>query len=234
MKAHPSKPIFLIVVLAAAGLACNAVTSAFAPTQAPPSPTPSGSNAGDVLLSDDFTDSSTGWGTGTDGDSSAEYVSGGFAMKVFKTHFFVYTTPSDQTYQNVHIETTIENKSAEDLATFGVMCDQQANQEAYYYFAISPNGEYGISKATAGQDDAVLTNNGNWTVSNWIPRNAKTYKVGVDCGSGRLTLYVEGRKIASVQDSTYTSGAVGLFAWSGEQQSGTSVVFHQFVMTPLK
>jgi hypothetical protein len=232
MNAHLSKPLFLTVVLAAAGLACNALTSASTPTKAPPLSTPS-DNAGKVLIRDDFTDRSTGWGTGTHVDSSVEYA-GGLAMKVFKTHYFVSSTPNKRAYQDIHIEVTIENKSAEDLATFGVICDKQATAEGYYYFAISPNGEYGISKAAAGKDDVVLTNNGNWSVSNWIPKNAKTYKVGVDCGKGMLTLYVEGRKIASVQDDTYTKGAVGLFAWSGEKESGTSVVFHQFLMTSLK
>jgi hypothetical protein len=229
MKAHGSKPVSLIVVLTAAGLACNAIGSAISPTKAP-----SGGNAGDILMSDDFTDSRHGWGTGTDADSSVEYVGGGFAMTVFKTHYFVYSMPNDHAYQNVHIETTVENKSAEDLATFGIMCDKQAASEAYYYFAISPDGEYGISKAAVNQDDVVLTNSGNWNTSTWIPRNAKTYKIGADCGNGVLTLYVSGRKIASVQDDTYNKGKVGLFAWSGEQQSGTSVVFDQFVVRWLK
>src|SRR5512142_266562 len=119
MKAHLPNALFLTVVLAAASLACSALTSASTPTKAPPLSTPSAST-GKVLIRDDFTDRSTGWGTGTHADSSVEYA-GGLAMKVFKTHYFVSSTPSERAYQNIHIEVTIENKSAEDLATFGVI-----------------------------------------------------------------------------------------------------------------
>ena len=49
-----------------------------------------------------------------------------------------------------------------------------------------------------------------------------------------LTLYVNGQAIDSVNDATYTSGAVGLFAWSDEQNSGANVTFDDFIVTELK
>jgi hypothetical protein len=48
-----------------------------------------------------------------------------------------------------------------------------------------------------------------------------------------LALYVDGQQIASVTDSTYTSGGIGLFTWSGEEASATDVSFDDFVMTEL-
>ncbi len=250
MKVQISRPIFLILALAAASLACNAVTSALStPTVAPTLPpavpvlptavelptstSGPGGNDSNVLLHDDFSDSNSGWGTGTDADSAVEYVNGGFEMTVYSTHYFVYSTPSDTAYQNVHIEATVENKSTEDLATFGLLCDQQAASEAYYYFGISPNGEYAINKAIDGKDDVTLTNKGEWKVSDLIQKNAKSYQIGADCGSGTLALYVDGKKVDSVQDDSYTKGALGVFAWSAKKQSGTSVVFHDFVVTSL-
>ncbi len=192
------------------------------------------SNTGNVLLKDDFSDKSTGWGTGTDADSVVEYTGNGLTMTVFKTSFFVYSTPNDKSYQNVHIEARIENNSTDDMATFGVMCDQQVTTDAYYYFSISPNGEYAISKAAVAKDDEVLTNGGKWVTSDVIEKNAKSYNIGADCGNGTLTLYVNGKKIDSVQDSSYTKGQVGLFAWNAKQPAGTSVIFHDFVMTGLQ
>jgi len=193
------------------------------------------SSSGATLLSDDFSNSSSGWGTGTDTDSLVEYVNGGLKMTVFKTDYFTYSTPDDTAYQNVHIEVTVSNNSSDDLATFGIMCNQQVTKDAYYYMGISPNGEYAISKAAVAKDDVVLTNNGKWAASDAIKKNAKSYTLGADCGSdGILTFYVDGKKIDSVSDTSYSKGRVALFAWNAKVASGTDVVFDNFVMSSLK
>jgi hypothetical protein len=44
---------------------------------------------------------------------------------------------------------------------------------------------------------------------------------------------VDGNQIASVSDSTYTSGGVGVFTWSGEDATSTNVSFDDFIMTEL-
>ncbi|MBL0346156.1 hypothetical protein [Candidatus Villigracilis affinis] len=56
---------------------------------------------------------------------------------------------------------------------------------------------------------------------------------GVDCGNGKLTLYVDGQQIASVDDTTYPSGGFALFALSGEQANGADVAFDDFIITQL-
>ena len=190
---------------------------------------------GKTLLSDDFSSSSSGWGTGTDTDSLVEYVNGGLKMTVFTTDYLTYSPPNNTAYQNIHLEVTVTNNSTDEMTTFGIMCNQQVTKDAFYYMGISPNGEYAISKAAVAKDDVVLTNNGKWTASNSIKKNAKSYRIGADCGGdGTLTLYVDGRKIDSVTDTSYGKGRVALFAWNAKVPSGTDVVFDNFVMTSLK
>jgi hypothetical protein len=58
--------------------------------------------------------------------------------------------------------------------------------------------------------------------------------VGGDCGNGKLTLYVDGKQIASVSDNTYGNGRVGLFIWSGEKVSSADVTFDDFLITSLE
>ncbi len=194
-----------------------------------------GTSSGSTLLKDDFSDSNSGWGIGTDADSLVEYVNGGLKMTVFKTDYFTYSTPDDITYQNLHIDVAVANNSTDEMATFGVMCNQQVTKEAYYYFGVSPNGEYAIAKAAVAKDDVVLTNNGKWTASKLIKKNAKSYTLGVDCGGdGALALYVDGQKIGSVTDTSYSKGRVALFAWNAKVPSGTDVTFDNFVMTSFK
>lgn len=231
--------ILAIAGLALAALACQAATGAATDTPVAPidtgvpgNPTESQPSGGDVILIDDF--SSARWGTGTDADSSVEYANEALQMIVYSTNYFVWSTPNDQDYQNVHMEVTVLNNDTDSTTAFGLMCNQQAaSDSSFYYFAMTPAGEYAIAKAEAGQTDIFLTNNDEWAVSDLIARNASSYRVGADCGNGTLTLYVDAQQVASVSDSSYTDGGVAVFTWSGEEATTTDVFFDDFVMREL-
>ncbi len=220
------KVVLAVACLILASLACQAVTGGGGsdnPTPDVPTST--------VILSDDF--SSAQWGTGTDSDSSVEYANDALQIIVYTTNYFVWSTPDDQVYDNVHMEVTVLNHGTDSTTAFGFMCAMQPNDNDFYYLAMTPAGEYGIAKAAEGQIDVFLTNNDQWASSDQIPRNAASYRVGADCGNGRLTLYVDGQQIASVSNSSYIGGGVGLFVWSGEEATATDVSFDDFVMSEL-
>jgi hypothetical protein len=217
--------ILAVAGLALAALACQAVTGGGDGTTPVP-PTESSK----VLLSDNF--SSQQWGTGTDADSSVEYASEALQMIVFTKNYFVWSTPDDQDYQNVHMEVTVINNNTDSTTAFGLMCHQQVTDSGYY-FAITPAGEYAIAISTVAQKDVFLTNNDEWAASDLITKNASSYRVAADCGNGNLTLYVDDQQIASVSDATYTGGGVAVFAWSGEEVASANVSFDDFVMTEL-
>jgi hypothetical protein len=235
-----TKILFAITALAAAVLACQAVTgggggnTAVPPvnTDSPTNPTqPSNAN---VLLNDDF--SSKQWGTGTDSDSSIEYENGTLRTIVYTKNWFVWSTPpNSQDYQNIHMEVTVINNGTDSTTAFGLMCNQQSSaKSSFYYFAITPSGQYAIAKATAGQSDMFLTNNDKWAASDLIKKDASSYRVGADCSSnGTLTLYVDGQQVASASDVSYTSGGVAVITWSGEEATKTDVSFDDFMMTQL-
>ncbi len=185
------------------------------------------------LLSDDFSVSRDGWGTLTDQDSSVEYDNKTLRMKLFEKNYVIWSRPNDQDYQNVHVEVTAMNH-ADSTTAFGIVCFQQSDDWSFYYLAMTPGGEYAIIEATEGQDDAVLSSSGKWGSSDLIAKDASSYRVGADCGANALTLYVDGKQIDSVVDSTYTSGHIGLFAWSGENVSSGDVSFDDFVMISME
>lgn len=217
-----------IVSLVSASLACQAVMSGNGAGGEPTANDP----ISKVLFSDDF--STMQWGTGTDADSSVEYSDNALEMIVYATNYFVWSTPNDQDYENVRMEVTVLNKNTDSTTAVGFMCNMQVNDTDFYYLAMTPAGEYAIAKAAGGQRDFFLTNNDQWAHSDLIVKNANSYRVAADCGPGRLALYVDGRQIASVSDSTYTRGGVGLFTWSGEEATSTNVSFDDFVMTELE
>jgi len=44
---------------------------------------------------------------------------------------------------------------------------------------------------------------------------------------------VDGQQIASISDSSYVNGGVGVLTWSGEDVPSADVTFDDFVMTRL-
>jgi hypothetical protein len=185
-----------------------------------------------ALIEDDFSDGDI-WGTGTDDEHSIKYSNGALQMSVNKDLYFVWSTPGGEDYENVHIEVTAYNHSTDPAGAFGIICDLQITNTSYY-FAIAGNGKYAIGKYTfAG--DTLLTNDGQWGDSSLIKPGADSYHLGADCSSnGTLTLYVDGQQIDSANDTAYSSGNVGLFAWSSDERNGTDVSFDDFVVTKLK
>jgi hypothetical protein len=232
--------ILAVECLTLATLACAALTggggnrptSAPIGTDVPVLPTESLSTTGDVLLIDDF--SSAQWGTGTDANRSVEYASEALQMIVFSKNYFVWSPRDDEDYQNVHMEVTVINNDTDPTTAFGLICNRQVREDSsFYYFAMTPAGEYAIAKAQVGQTDVFLTNNDEWASSDLISKDAPSYRVGADCGHGNLTLYVDGQQIASVSDSSYTSGGIAVFTWSGEEVASANVSFDDFAMTEL-
>ncbi len=224
MKSN-NKVFLAVAILALAVLSCQALSN-FGGGGGP-----SSNPTGEVILSDDF--SSASWGTGTDTDSSIEYENNALHVIVYTKNYFVWSTPNDQSYENIHMEATVTNNNTDSTTAFGFMCHQQATSEAFYYLTMTPAGEYAIAKASVGQKDVFLTNNDQWATSDLISPNAASYRVGADCGNGKLTLYVDGKQIASVTDASYSSGGVALFVWSGEEATLTDVTFDDFLMTKL-
>jgi serine/threonine protein kinase len=202
-------------------------------TSAPlPSATIPVSNTGEILLEDDFSDDSI-WGIITDTESAVEYENNTLNMRIFRENWVIWSTPNDQDYRNVHMEVTVNTNDSDPTTAFGLICAQQPKTWSFYYLAATPGGEYAIIKATDGESDIFLTGDGKWAASDLIANKA-SYRVGADCGNGRLTLYVDDQQIASVTDSTYGTGRVGVFAWSGDKASSADINFDNFLLSSLE
>jgi hypothetical protein len=190
-------------------------------------------NPGAVILRDDFSDN-TIWGVLTDEKSSIQYANDALQMIVHTENYFVWTTPDNEEYEDIHMEVTVINNNTDSNTSFGLLCNQQSDDDSFYYLVVTPNGQYVIARAASGKDDVFLTNNDEWGYSDRIKQDAASYRVGVDCGAdGTLTLYVDGQEIDSVTDSSYSSGGVGLMTWSGDGSSNANVSFDDFLIADL-
>jgi len=185
-----------------------------------------------VLLEDDFSVEDI-WGTLDQEDATVNYEGENLRMRVFYSNWILWSTPNGEDYQNVHIEVTAHNNDGESSTAFGILCYQQDDSDNYYYAVMTPGGEYAIAKALSGDNDLFLTNDDQWGTSNLITRDVASYRIGMDCGNGALTLYVDGHIVDSVVDETYTSGYIGLIIYSGENADSADVNFDDFLVTSL-
>ncbi len=181
------------------------------------------------LPNDDFSNESSGWGTGTDSNSSVEYLNDGLTFLVFEPFYVTWSTPDTTVYENTHLEVSVSNQSSDPEAVFGFVCNEQGTTSAFYYVGVSRSGYYAFIKSSVALDDVFLKE-GNSSV---ISSSADPLRLGLDCGNGSMTLYANGQMIDSVSDSSYTSGSVGLFVASDDQNTGAAVIFDDFAMTKL-
>ena len=181
------------------------------------------------MPSDDFSSDSSGWGTGTDSSSSVEYANGGLQMIVYTPYYVTWSTQSIESMQNVHVEVSVKNESTDPEALYGIVCNELGSTQSFYYVGISPDGYYAFIKSAGAQDDVFLKE-GN---SDLISAAGGSVRLGLDCGNGSMTLYVNGQQVDTVSDSTYTQGSIGLFAATDDQESGVNVTFDDYVVTKL-
>ena len=102
-----------------------------------------------VIFQDDFTNSASGWGNGSDIDRSVAYMQSMLEFKVFAAGDFVFSTPNDTDYTDVHMEVSIAPNDSNSDTAFGILCDQQTDNNSFYYAAITSLGKYTLAKAVA-------------------------------------------------------------------------------------
>lgn len=181
------------------------------------------------LPKDDFSSSSSGWGTATDNFKSVEYANDGLQMIVYEPYYVTWSAPDTTYYENVHMDVKVTNQGADPEALFGFICNEEGTTNNFYYVGVSPDGYYAFIKSSIAADDVFLKEG----TSDMISSNPIEMNLGLDCKNGSMTLYVNGQAIDTVSDSTYTTGVIGLFAASDDIQTGTSVLFDDFVVTKI-
>jgi serine/threonine protein kinase len=187
----------------------------------------------ETLLEDDFSDDSI-WGLLDDSTATIQYDNNALRMRVFEKNWIVWSTPNGEFYENIHAEVTAYNNDGEANTAFGIICYQQETTSSYYYGVVTQAGEYAIAIAKEGESDMFFTNNDQWGTSDLIPDDADSYRVGMDCGNGVLSLYVNGQLIDTAYDTTYSSGTSGLIIWSGDDVDSADVSFDDFLLTSLE
>lgn len=177
-----------------------------------------------ALYRDNFSNGDSGWCVDSDSTSALDYSGGKYQFTVNDAEWYVWCNPSEN-FDDIHLEVTAENTSATEDTVFGLMCHFQESNSDFYYVGITTAGDYTIRLYEDGED-VVLAEG----VTDEVDADAASYRIGMDCANGDITLYVDGAEIDSVSDDTYASGDIGLFAWTGDE-TPAEILYDDLVVT---
>lgn len=179
-----------------------------------------------TILIDDFNDPTTGWQTQDDDYGKATFENGSFIIEARQNGQTMWST-YDQTFSDVEIDVDVTalGSSQNENNGFGVDCRIQDNGDGYT-FHISSDGMYSILKFEDTHGSELV----KWTESLNIPTGDKTNHLTVLCQGSHLGMWVNDISIASIEDTTFTTGSISLSATTFTDLP-TTVKFDNLVLT---
>ncbi len=178
---------------------------------------------GRVLFQDNFTDPNSGWNRVTETNGETNYADGVYRILVNVPDMDIWARPN-LNFEDVRIEVDSLKVGGDRNNRYGVIC-RLTNANNFYAFMISSDGYYGIGKVKG--DAYQLIGMDALQPSELINQGSMTNHIRADCVKDHLSLYINGKKVAEVQDSEFTSGDVGLIAGT-YTNPGTDIRFSNF------
>jgi hypothetical protein len=187
--------------------------------------TDSTSNA-NILFSDDFSRDNGEWDVYSNTNGEVFYEGGWLHVINYTTAPVDTETMLDRYFTDFVLEVETKLIDGTDNNWHGVVCRYQ-DEGNYYVFGISADGYYYISRfidydqvGLAGSTPSSYINQG-WDVVN---------SIYIECIGNKLKLSANGHTLASVTDSTFSSGKIGLLAtaWEGDL---SEIAFDNLVIT---
>lgn len=185
--------------------------------------------SGSVLLSDDFSKNTNGWGTAGNGIGSISFLYDGLDIKVDTPNSLLWTVTGDQ-FRDSQIEVDAVLLSGPTDDAFGVICRYQDDQH-FYGFLLSHDGYYGIFKMQDGNLLLADSQEG-LKFSETIRQGGIVNHIQAVCQGTTLKLSINGEVVSMVEDDSYSKGQMGLIVGTYES-AGVELFFDNlFVLQP--
>jgi hypothetical protein len=202
-----------------------------------------------IFFSDAFSDRNSGWDRYSDSDAITDYENGIYRIYVSEAYWDYWANPG-KNFTDVRVEVDATKAGGPDENDIGVICRYNGaddnylanitnigyyglegavrdNIDDFYSFTITSDGYYGIGK-TMG-DDMVYIGQDELLPSDAINLGQDTNHIRADCIGSELSLFVNGKLLASVTDNESAVGDVGLMAGTYDTP-GTDIHFDNFVV----
>lgn len=188
-----------------------------------PAPSITSGNPGDIIYQEEFADNASGWDRIANDGGIMDYDSGGYRILVRQPKLNFWATP-EKNFGDVRVEADVTKLNGPDENRTGLICRYQRGD--YYFFIISNDGFYAVGKFIGGQ--ILLLGQEQMQSSELILPGSMNH-LRADCIGNTLTFYVNFNQVASVQDSDFPTGDVGVLA-GAFTQPGVDVLFQNFVV----
>jgi len=189
------------------------------------SPFQSGMTNQQVLLYDDFSNPASGWLENSGNEGGTTYYEGQYRITVDSANFDLWSN-AGRNYTDTRVEADTVRQSGPASNRFGVQC-RYADADNYYFAVISSDGYYGIGKVVKGEQSFIPKN--GMQVTDKIFAGTAVNHIRFDCVGTRLTLYINGDYVDTVEDSDLKGGDVGVLAGTFDEK-GTQILFDNFLV----
>ena len=181
-----------------------------------------------VLFQDDFSKTNSGWSTRNDSGNNMGYKDGAFQIYLTSTMTDLVAQAGQSLPADVIIEVDATNTGSTDNNDFGITC-RMKDLDNFYFFEAASDG-YAVIGMFQNNNMQYLSAESMVPVDD-INAGSTLNHIRAECIGSSLKMYVNGKLVAEVTDTTFTSGGdVGLIAGSFDA-GGIDIRFDNFVVT---
>lgn len=173
-------------------------------------------SSGTLVLADTLKDNSGGHGWAE--NSNCTFAQGVYTITESHQNTFFYCYAKSTNYTNFAFDAELKIVSGD---CGGLVFNANTSSSAEYYFQLCQDGSYGLVLFDG--------NNGKYLIQ---PAQSSAIKSGLNqintpgvvVNNGKIQLFINGTSVDQIQDSTYSSGSIGLLALN-QTSSSTFVGF---------
>ena len=185
------------------------------------------SSAEGVLFADDFSDPASGWPEEEHEDRTTLYRDGQCLMATLAANRAAWVTASNESYADLSVSANVLLESMEGGGTAGLLFRIQ-DADNYYYFQISDLGDYKIGARVDGKWRSIA--GGDWSYSKQLNAEGEWNRLEVVCVGPEISAYVNGELLATLTDTAFAKGGVGVTAQSTGDSGEVVALFDDFMV----
>jgi len=169
---------------------------------------------GDLLYSEDFSSSKSGWTYTSDEYFKKAFKNGEYYLTIVPADYWNWVGgPARLNFTDFMLEIEAAKEAGPDDNVFGLMV-RKIDAENYYAFLLSSDGYYQIAKKENNSWSYVS----EWSKSSAIKTGNSTNLIKITGNGDKLALYANDAKLADYNDSSFSYGGIGLYV--GTQSEG--------------
>ena len=171
---------------------------------------------GDILLEDDFS-SQSGWTLTQSEVGSVAYGNDELTIAIGETNAYLFSIRETPVFTDFYLEITAEPTLCRDLDEYGVLVRVSPTFN-HYRFSLSCDGQVRLDRVNGGQ----ISSPQPWMLSGAVPPGApSSSRIGISAVGSEMNFFVNDQYQFTIRDPLITSGGVGIFARSTNNQAVT-------------